>query len=197
MPTIISHGVAAAALGTAFPRRTIPRWLIFVGIACSMAPDIDAFGLRSGIQYGDLLGHRGITHSVLFAAILASVVFLCVLFTLAPCASRSFVWIYLFLATVSHGLLDAATDNAGLGIPFFWPLDNTRYFFPLTPIAMSPIGTDFFSTHGFSVMLSEFQWVWIPSLIFAILAISVRWILTIRFASNHNDPLASDAAKRD
>ena len=44
---------------------------------------------------------------------------------------------FLFLAIASHGLLDAFTDG-GLGVAFFAPFDSTRYFFPVTPIEVSP-----------------------------------------------------------
>ena len=37
--------------------------------------------------------------------------------------------LYLFLSTASHGVLDALTDG-GLGVAFFSPFDQTRYFFP-------------------------------------------------------------------
>jgi inner membrane protein len=180
MPTVMSHAVAAAALYTGFPKQAIPRKVMLLGIACSMAPDIDVIGPRFGLQPGDLLDHRGITHSIIFAAALASIAFVAVRSSLTPAAKRSLALIYLFLATVSHGLLDAMTDRTGLGIPFFWPLDSTRYFFPFTPIAMSPIGTHFFSERGLAVLLSEFQWVWIPSLVFAVAAISCRHIFRPR-----------------
>jgi inner membrane protein len=149
-----------------------------------MAPDIDVIGFRFGVHYGDLLGHRGITHSLLFAALLASVAFFCVRSSLSPPVSRKLAWTYLFLATASHGLLDALTDGSGLGVMFFWPFDSTRYFFPITPIAMSPIGMRFFSERGLSVILSEVRWVWIPSLAFALIAFCARRILTTRAVSN-------------
>jgi inner membrane protein len=148
-----------------------------------MAPDIDVIWSRFGAHYGDLQGHRGFTHSIVFAGVLATVAFLALLPTLALSINRSLAWTYLFLATASHGVLDAMTDSSGLGIPFFWPFDSTRYFFPFTPIAMSPIGTHFFSERGFLVLLSEARWVWIPSLAFAATALSVRRVLTARSIS--------------
>jgi inner membrane protein len=45
-----------------------------IGVACSILPDIDVLGFRLGIRYGDFWGHRGFTHSFLFAAILATLV---------------------------------------------------------------------------------------------------------------------------
>jgi inner membrane protein len=70
-----------------------------------------------------------------------------------------------FLATVSHPLLDMCT-NGGLGVALYWPYSNERVFFDFRPIAVSPIGVSrFFTERGFAVMKSEFLWVWLPSII--------------------------------
>ena len=51
-----------------------------------------------------------------------------------------------------------------LGVAFFSPFDQTRYFFPLRPVAVSPIGIrEFFSQHGLVVMTSELTWIWLPA----------------------------------
>ena len=178
MPTIFSHGVAAAALLTAFPHRVIPRRLVTLGIACAIAPDIDVITVPFGARSGDLLGHRGFTHSLLFAAVLASAGLAGAVRAWPPIVHRGAVWLYLFLGAASHGLLDALTDRNGLGIPFFWPFDATRYFFPFTPVAMSPLGTHFFSERGLLVLLSEIWWIWIPSLLFGVVAVCLRRVLT-------------------
>ena len=66
------------------------------------------------------------------------------------------------LVTASHGLLDAMT-NGGLGIAFFAPFDDGRYFLPWRPIEVSPIGAGaFFSEWGLRVIKSELLWVWLP-----------------------------------
>jgi len=73
------------------------------------------------------------------------------------------MWIYFFLATASHGLLDAMTDG-GLGVAFFAPFDNRRYFLPWTPIRVSPIGIGrFSSSRGYAVLQSELLWIWVPA----------------------------------
>jgi inner membrane protein len=154
---------------------------MLLGAACSMAPDIDVIGFRFGVHYGDLLGHRGLTHSIAFAAVFASLALLAARSGLRRPARRGLVWLYLFLATASHGLLDAFTDG-GLGVAFFSPFDTTRYFFPFTPIAVSPIGAGFISSGGLSVLLVELRWVWIPSIAFAAVAFSIRRFLIL------NDP---------
>jgi inner membrane protein len=178
MPTIFSHGIAAAALLTAFPQRAVPRGLLTLGIACAIAPDIDVMAIPFGARSGDLIGHRGFTHSLLFAAVLASIGLAGALRAWPSIVHRGAVWSYLFMAVASHGLLDALTSRHGLGIPFFWPFDPTRYFFPFTPVAMSPLGTHFFSERGLSVLLNEIWWIWVPSLVFVVGAIALRRALT-------------------
>jgi inner membrane protein len=90
-----------------------------------------------------------------------------------PGLPRRSLWLYLFLAMASHGLLDALT-NGGLGIALFAPFDNSRYFFPVTPIQVSPIGIrSFLRDRGFSVLASEVPWVWLPSLLLA--GIALGW----------------------
>lgn len=168
MPSAFSHAVAAAGIGTAFFGRKAPARVWILGALCAALPDADVVGFRFGIHYGDLLGHRGLTHSFAFAAVLAALV--------APFARSGSdlrlgrMWTYLFLATASHGLLDAMTDG-GLGVAFFSPFSNVRYFFPFRPIVVSPISIQrFFSGRGAAVISSELLWVWLPSLALAALA---------------------------
>src|SRR5207244_12820580 len=81
-------------------------------------------------------------------------------------SGRLVIFLCLFLSSLSHPLLDALT-NGGLGVGFFAPFSNRRYFFPYRPIKVSPIGiSSFFSYRGFEVLLSELRWVWLPSSIF-------------------------------
>ena len=172
MPSVFSHAVAALGIGTVFFGRQAPARVWTLGALCAALPDADVIGFRFGVRYGDLLGHRGLTHSLAFAAVLA---------TLAAPLARSRngpglgkLWPYLFLATASHGLLDAMTDG-GLGVAFFAPFERARYFFSFRPIAVSPIGVGaFFSQRGWEVMQSELLWVWLPSLGLAMIARSAR-----------------------
>lgn len=145
-----------------------------LGALFSVVPDIDVVGFRVGIQYGDLFGHRGITHSFAFAAVMATMGSF-MYARLSRAQPRSWMaWWYLFLATASHGLLDAMTDG-GLGVAFFSPFSNTRYFLPWRPILVSPIGVaKFFSERGLNVLRSEFKWIWLPSAIFALLALAMK-----------------------
>jgi len=67
--------------------------------------------------------------------------------------------------------------NGGLGVAFFAPFSDTRYFLPWQPIVVSPISIgELFNRRGLRVMWSELGWVWLPaSLIFLVgLAIQRR-----------------------
>lgn len=180
MATILSHGVCAAALGTAFPPPRSARFWAY-GIICSMVPDIDVIGFRFGIHYGDMLGHRGLTHSISFAIVISAIAAAAIHRTERQTGWR-ILWLYFFLATMSHGLLDACTDG-GLGVAFFAPFSNTRYFFPWNPIEVSPIGRRFFSATGLEVLQSELLWIWLPSALFA-LAMWAVWKALRKSATN-------------
>jgi inner membrane protein len=133
-----------------------------------MVPDVDVIGFRFGIQYGDFWGHRGFTHSLAFAALLAFTVTALAFRQGFPALSRFSICSYLFLATASHGILDAMTDG-GLGVAFFAPFDNRRFFLPWTPIRVSPIGVGrFFTARGVAVLQSEILWIWLPAALFAV-----------------------------
>jgi inner membrane protein len=131
---------------------------------CAALPDADAIGFGLGIRYGDLLGHRGLTHSLFFALVLGFLVVI-LFFRNIDLGSREWWTLvaFFFIATASHGVLDAMT-NGGLGVAFFSPFSNERYFFPWRPIEVSPLSVgSFLSSRGVEVIVSEIKWVWIPS----------------------------------
>src|SRR5271170_7687812 len=174
MASVFSHAVAALGIGACFYRPEIPKRVWVFGAVCSVIPDADVIGFHFGVRYGDFWGHRGFTHSLLFAAILASAVTLVGFRRSLTGMSHLTLWSYLFLATASHGLLDAMTDG-GLGVAFFSPFNNTRYFLPWRPIRVSPIGvTSFFSHRGLEVIQSELIWVWLPAALLVVAAWLVR-----------------------
>ena len=176
MASAFSHVVAALGIGACFYGPGVPRRVWVTGATCSVIPDLDVIGFRFGIHYGDFWGHRGFTHSILFAALLASAVVLVGFRQVLPGLGRIPLWMYFFLATASHGLLDAMTDG-GLGVAFFAPFDNHRYFLPWTPLRVSPIGAGrFFTDRGLAVLQSELLWIWLPA---ALLAVSA-WLLRRR-----------------
>jgi inner membrane protein len=163
MPSIFSHPAVVLGLVPIFERLHLPRTMIWLGAVCTIVPDFDVIGLAFDISYRDVLGHRGFTHSLLFAALLSAILAQ-VFLSQRDDASKPASFLFLFLCTTSHGVFDALT-NGGLGVAFFAPFDNTRYFFPWRPIRVSPLGTDFFSPRGLFVLWSEIVWMWTPLLV--------------------------------
>src|SRR5215467_395557 len=179
MASAFSHALAALNIGTCFYRPRVSKLAWVAGASGSVLPDIDVVGFRLGIPYGDFWGHRGFTHSILFAALLAGIAAFLASQRLLPRPSLFWIWVYLFLAAASHGFLDAMTDG-GLGVAFFSPLNNQRYFLPWRPIHVSPIGVGrFFSERGFTVLQSEFLWIWLPVLAIWSLLTAARILLRL------------------
>jgi inner membrane protein len=102
--------------------------------------------------------------------------------------TRFLLFSYFFAVTASHGVLDAMTDG-GLGIAFFAPFDNTRYFFPFRPIKVSPIGLAFLSARGLDVVWSELLWVCIPSSIIAGTILGLRKLSRLRAGSQPSNEI--------
>jgi inner membrane protein len=143
-------------------------------VACSVIPDLDVIGFHFGIHYGDFWGHRGFTHSLLFAVLLASAIAVVMSWCGTSGIGRFALFGYLFLATASHGLLDSIT-NGGLGVAFFSPFNNNRYFLPWRPVRVSPIAVSgFFTPRGFAIIQSEFVWIWLPAILFAAMVFTLR-----------------------
>ena len=175
MPSVISHAAVSVAAGVAFAPREVSIRFWSLSLICSMIPDMDSIAFWLGIPYSHLFGHRGFFHSPFFSLLL-SLFFVSVFFRSLELFSRHwfFYFIFFFLLSASHGLLDAFT-NGGLGIAILSPFDQTRYFFPWRPIAVSPIGVaPFFGRWGLSVMKSELLWVWLPSFVMVIASAVIR-----------------------
>jgi inner membrane protein len=172
MPSAIAHAAPALALIPLFAGRGAPARLWPLGVLCTMAPDLDVLAFRFGIPYEHALGHRGLWHSIPFAALVAALVCAAAFPRARLGFSRARAWAYLFLATASHGLLDCLT-NGGLGVALFSPFDDERYFAPFRPIEVSPLNVRaFLSARGIAILANELVWVWLPfatvaSLLFA------------------------------
>lgn len=175
MPSVISHAAVAVAAGIAFAPRDVPDRFWPLAIACSIIPDADTIGFIFGIPYNHFFGHRGFFHSPFFA-LLISIFMICVFLPNPEIFSRQWLFylIFFFLLSASHGVLDAFT-NGGFGTALLSPFDNTRYFFPWTPIKVSPISIRaFFSRRGLIVIKSELLWIWLPSFLIAVISRVIR-----------------------
>jgi inner membrane protein len=171
VPTILSHPVVPLTVAVALGSGVVSCRLVAAGAAASILPDLDVVGLRIGIPYGHVFGHRGVTHSLAFAIAVG----LCAS-AFAPLlrASRWVAFMFVAVACASHGLLDMLT-NGGYGIAYFWPLSGERYFFSVQPIEVSPLSVRRFLTGcGTRVLLSEAYWLWLPAGVIATSAYLTR-----------------------
>jgi inner membrane protein len=170
MPTPFSHPAAALALAPWFRPIARPA-VVVVALFLSVLPDIDILGFRIGVPYGSLFGHRGFTHSILFAAVCALAAALAL--ERSGRGNPLVLWTYFFIAAGSHGVLDACT-NGGLGVAFFAPFDSTRYRFSWHPVKVSPLTVaQLFTARGWTVFQSELVWIWCPAL--ALAATGMIW----------------------
>jgi inner membrane protein len=124
------------------------RWKSAVAFSTfSLLPDLDVLAFRFGIPYGAPFGHRGATHSVVFALVIAAAGYFI--------TQRNFrTTLVLFVVLLSHPLLDMLTDG-GLGVALWWPFSNHRLFFPWRPLPVAPLGIGILSKRGAFVVLVE------------------------------------------
>lgn len=165
MPTILSHLAVPLAIGLAVGSPTVSKRLLLGGLVASVLPDLDVLAFKLGISYSHEFGHRGFSHSLVFAACFA---------TLAAGFARQFqaapkvVFAFLLVSMASHGLLDMLT-NGGLGVALAWPFSEQRFFLPWQVIEASPLSLRrFFGPAGLAVLKSELAWVWVPCMLFGL-----------------------------
>jgi inner membrane protein len=175
MASAFGHACVALTIGKVYSGKKLPISFWVLSIICAIIPDADVIGFKFHVAYGSTFGHRGFTHSILFALIMGFIA--AWIFTRITSNDRRLMLrfvLYFFLVTLSHPLLDACT-NGGLGVAFFSPFSNQRYFFPFHPIQVSPIKVDsFFSDWGLKVLLSEFIWIGLPSIGITLLTYIIR-----------------------
>jgi inner membrane protein len=177
MPTILTHPVVPLALAVALGSQAIPKRLLLVGIVASVLPDLDVLAFRFGVAYSHDLGHRGMSHSLLFALLLGLAV---MPFATMLQSTRKAVFVFIALCAASHGLLDMLT-NGGLGVAFYWPFSSERLFFPFRVVQVSPISlSKLFSPAMLQVFKSEALWLWLPAACMALLTYTVRRATTAR-----------------
>src|SRR5262249_26986260 len=152
--TPYTHAYVGLGFANIVATRRMPvAFWVLAGVLPTVA-DLDAFSFAPS---GDVWGHRGWTHSLLFALGMGLVP---ALVTFRYFKVR--VWAltgFFALITASHGLLDACTFG-GFGIPFFWPLTNKR-FGPWGPVPL-PIGFQWPNPWKYHSIRSELLWVWLP-----------------------------------
>jgi inner membrane protein len=126
MASAFAHALLAVAISKTSSRKK--QLLKFSALAafCAVIPDADVIMFKFGVPYEHFLGHRGFSHSLVFALLLGVLVTK-LFYRDIPLQSRQglFLVLIFFLCTASHALLDAMTTG-GLGVAVFSPFDNTR-----------------------------------------------------------------------
>lgn len=156
MASLFGHGLLGYTLSKITDSRS-NKLLIVLAVVSAILPDVDVLAFNFGIPYSHPFGHRGFTHSLVFAMLWAGL-----LAMLLGKNRKLLFFVTLFFSTLSHGILDAITTG-GRGVGFLIPFNNERFFFPWRPIKVSPLGiSEFFSNWGFQVILSELKYIAIP-----------------------------------
>ena len=176
MATPFAHAFVACTLGKCFyeGRQPVKFWLI--SAFCANAPDLDMifYWFRLAPQ-SSLLGHRIFFHSISFAVLLGLLITI-IFFREIKTYSKPWykTWIFLTIATASHGILDALT-YWGPGIAFFSPFDNTGYLCPCAPVPATGPST-FFTPRIIIHLACEIVWFWGGSLVILAIVILFRKI---------------------
>ncbi len=127
-----------AAVGEAALGKKIGNKAMLYGAIAGTIPDLDVL---AG-QFTDLVTaleiHRGITHSILFAVVLAPLLGRLVSLYEKKATWKEWTWLF-FLGLFTHSLLDAHTS---WGTQLFWPLEYTVAFkniFVIDPLYTLPL----------------------------------------------------------
>ncbi|RRU70532.1 MULTISPECIES: metal-dependent hydrolase [Stenotrophomonas maltophilia group] len=192
MPSIITHAAVPLALWCAADRGRLPPRLLAAGVIAAILPDADVLAFALHTPYADAFGHRGASHSLLFAGVLAALAAVLAFFgsgrpwsaphssgsrrpwsavscqpRLAPTKAGPTVTSTLQAAVfvfvcAASHPLLDAMTSGGLGVALAWPWSEQRFFAPWRPIRVSPFAPQFFSARGVATLLSELRWVWLP-----------------------------------
>jgi len=172
MASIFGHGITAIAICAGVKDLKFRKGLVVLGMISSILPDADVLGFFYGVPYESFWGHRGFTHSIVFAAFWTAILVI-LFYRKRSNREIAVAFLILFLCTCSHGVLDMMTSG-GRGVALFSPVHNERLFLPWRPIVVSPIGaSNFFSMWGLKVLISEAIWIGIPAL---------TWFFIVRMA---------------
>ncbi len=158
MPSSIAHASIAVLASPLLEPRWRTRGVIGLTALAAAAPDLDAIGRPFG--YGDvdfLGGHRGLTHSLFAALVLAAIALAFVARAAAP-RDRVRIALFVFCVVASHGLLDAFTTY-GDGVAIFAPFSWYRWKSPWQP---------------FGGLWSEMLALWVPAALMYVLWLKPR-----------------------
>jgi inner membrane protein len=163
----VAVGLVAGRLRAASSGR--PVWASLIGFATlAMLPDLDVLPVELGVPDAGIWGHRGVSHTPLFALLAG------VLAALLASRWKRPAWrlgLAVALAVASHCVLDALAQD-GRGMMFLWPLSTTRFHFLWRPIPDAPRGLAYFRGIGLRHFVVELIYFF-P---FTLYALRPRWV---------------------
>jgi inner membrane protein len=158
MATFLTHPLfGASAAYMVSPSRHGRRKFVLLSTLCQWLPDIDTFAYLFAISDSHALGHRGLAHSLVFAALVALYVVRCWYREVHTFSQRWWTMCgWFFLMTALHGVFDAMVFSP-LGVAFLWPFDSTRYLLPWQPLVDVPIALSALQGQLWHAVLVECQ----------------------------------------
>jgi inner membrane protein len=166
VPTIVTHALLPLIAAAAAPDLKLSKRLIVAAMIVAVLPDADLISRLFGVPHTHDFGHRGASHSILFALLIgASGAMIARRFS----STRGQAFWFLFLSCLSHPLADMLTDG-GKGMMLFWPLLHERFAWPVRPVEVSSIGLRAIDNGSLDdILLSELRWLILPALLLAVL----------------------------
>lgn len=121
----ITQAVLGAAVAEVGWRGELGKKAIYTGVFCGLLPDFDIVAALGG-QWGEILFHRGPTHSLFFAPLAAPLVAYAA-WRWANKQGAYWTWVHLcFWAIITHPMLDMFTTY---GTQLFFPFSYMRVAF--------------------------------------------------------------------
>ena len=177
MPSILGHALAGLTISAAFTKGRPPRRTWVLATACAVAADLDWFTGFLGLHDGNSLSHRGMSHSLLAAMLIAAAA---MLIGFRPHLRSPRHWACMLSAAFSHGLLDACTFG-GTGVAFLEPFSKARFVCVWQPIFVSPIPLSGKLLDWLLFSLgTEVLWIGIPACLVFSAPRAVGWIRLLR-----------------
>ena len=137
MPTPITHIIASIPMNSTVMRKTNTKKILFWSFVIAVIPDLDLIG---NVPINNIFGHRGFTHSLIFALLLTLLASVMFWREFKNDKSRFYlISLNFLLVAMMHPFLDAGTDR-NYGVAFFSPWSNHRYSLPWAPINDKALG---------------------------------------------------------
>jgi membrane-bound metal-dependent hydrolase YbcI (DUF457 family) len=162
MATALTHALMALPFAPRDRDGALSKPLVAIGALLAVAPDFDVLWYRH-FPPGDMLSHRGLTHSLAVALALSALAALLVRRRVSPTLDvRPFL--YFFGCLFSHAALDMVTVGAR-GVALLAPFDDARFLSPVRFISaawFSPRRA--LADANLAILATELRLVWIPAI---------------------------------